>query len=332
MRRSFIALVISLAPFATRASIGWCESMSPFVDEAAIPIYTISANVIGAGGTSKVYAASVKWTDGSRKKMAFKSVHPSLANSLESKEKLLQPIFKSSASNYFNKIHSSNYKCFAKTDSGNLMLNHVVMVDLASGAADKLIPHLKLSADEAMKDPKNFERKLAILEKFSEQNKMILSTLKENGLVHSDIRPENIFFTTNNDIKDLSKITAKDLNFQLGDYDTLVKQNSHLVGKTSVYLSPETFRTNISKHEQDIYAASSSLFDMMTGNPPVDYAKQFDKKIPHEVRSLDDHQKVGKYVGEYFDQFSDLKNTNPDLYRRFVETNEAFPYHSESAS
>lgn len=311
---NFLFLTISHT-YAGQPSIGWCTSMSPFVDDDAIPIYHISDKAIGHG-SRPVYAASVKGPDGNIKKLAFKSVHPDLANALEAKEKLLQPIFKSSSSSYFNKIHGSNFKCFAKTSTGSMQLDHVVMTDLASGSAEKLISHIKLDPKEALTDPKNFDRKLAIYEKYAEQNLIILDILKKNGLVHSDIKPDNIFFTTSDSNIDLAKISAQDLEFQIGDYDTLVKKDSHLIGKTSPYLSPETFLLNIAKHEQDIYASSASLFDMMTGKPPVDFARETDKSIPNKVQSIEDHEKVRKSVDNYFEKFSSLNKSNPDFYKR----------------
>jgi serine/threonine protein kinase len=190
----------------------------------------------------------------------------------------------------------------------------VVVLNLAQGSTNSLIPNLKLDPQEALKNPKEFERKLGIIEKFAQNGGQTLDALKKHDLIHSDIKPENILYSTQSG-KGISEITANDIEFELADYDFMVKKGSHINGMTKDFASPEVNMSSIATHEQDIYSYSSSIYNMMAGESPLQSARHNSKFYEsHMTEKV--HGQVTSKVNEYFDQYAELKVKNPELYQR----------------
>jgi serine/threonine protein kinase len=296
--------------------IGWCTSMNPHVDADSLKIYEFNPEPIGKGATSSIYQGSVRLPDGTIQKVAFKSTLAALQGKLEANEKLLKPILKSADARHFNKIFGSNLKCTVNTGvkGESIQIERVVVLNLAQGSTNSLIPNLKLDPQEALKNPKEFERKLGIIEKFAQNGGQTLDALKKHDLIHSDIKPENILYS-NQGGKGISEITANDIEFELADYDFMVKKGSHVNGITKEFASPEVNISSIATHEQDIYSYSSSVYNMMAGESPIQSARNNSKFYEsHMTEKV--HGQVTSKVNEYFDQYSELKAKNPELYQR----------------
>jgi serine/threonine protein kinase len=95
-----------------------------------------------------------------------------------------------------------------------------------------------------------------------------LSAAHAKGVVHRDVKPENVFLTG-----DLSAPTAKVIDFGISKIDdapgTALTQTGMIMGTPS-YMAPEQARGERVDHRADIYAVGAILYCALTGNRPFD--------------------------------------------------------------
>ena len=85
------------------------------------------------------------------------------------------------------------------------------------------------------------------------------SYIHKHGLIHRDIKPQNIFYLTNGTIK-------------LGDFGIATTQeesDERIIG-SAYYLAPEVCAGKSFSIQSDIYALGISLFQLVTGQLPFD--------------------------------------------------------------
>lgn len=124
-----------------------------------------------------------------------------------------------------------------------------------------------LRAELSQKEKLNRERAIAI----SQQICSALSYAHSQGIIHRDVKPENIFLTN-----DSSEEKVKVCDFGLAKFLPQSKQGSELetltatgllIGSSS-YMSPEQCNGKNSDERSDIYSLTCILFEMLTGHPP----------------------------------------------------------------
>jgi len=88
-----------------------------------------------------------------------------------------------------------------------------------------------------------------------------LKAANEVGLVHGDIKPENVLIDNSG--------TAKIVDFGLAQFVNAQKNRGEIWG-TPYYISPERARGNLADHRSDIYSLGATMFHALSGEPPFD--------------------------------------------------------------
>lgn len=127
-----------------------------------------------------------------------------------------------------------------------------------------------------------------------------LDFLHQKGIVHRDVKPENIMITKEGQAVLMDLGVAKASN---GKRLT----NAGVVIGTPHYSAPEQIKGEGDKINAttDVYAAGITLYELLTGNPPFDASSQFDvmemqikKNIPSHVALSSDIYKILKKATE----------------------------------
>jgi serine/threonine protein kinase len=102
-----------------------------------------------------------------------------------------------------------------------------------------------------------------------------LETAYTQGVVHRDIKPQNILINS----KDMVKIT--DFGLARGR-DTVTLTQSNVFMGTAYYISPEQAESGRSADTRsDLYSVATVLFEMLTGRPPYEGDTAVDIVIKH---------------------------------------------------
>ena len=93
-----------------------------------------------------------------------------------------------------------------------------------------------------------------------------LSEAHKQGVVHRDVKPDNVFLTGG-----LERPVAKVLDFGLSrlDTDSALTRSGMIMG-TPMYMSPEQARGERVDHRTDIYGVGCILYRALTGSVPFD--------------------------------------------------------------
>jgi serine/threonine protein kinase len=130
----------------------------------------------------------------------------------------------------------------------------------------------------------------------AEQVCAALAAAHARGMIHRDIKPQNILLTPDN------RVRLTDFGIvRVADYAGLT--HSGIVLGTADYLAPEQARGDPLSPATDIYSLGIVLYEMITGEPPfkgtnpvsiamqhasetVPYLRDFDPTIPSEIEAV----------------------------------------------
>jgi eukaryotic-like serine/threonine-protein kinase len=93
---------------------------------------------------------------------------------------------------------------------------------------------------------------------------LALGEAHANGLIHRDVKPENVIINDNGTVKVADFGLARAVTSQ-----TVTSTSGVLLG-TVAYLSPEQVERGVADARSDVYAAGLMLFEMLTGTKAVD--------------------------------------------------------------
>ncbi|MGX7111387.1 Stk1 family PASTA domain-containing Ser/Thr kinase [Gemella cuniculi] len=116
-----------------------------------------------------------------------------------------------------------------------------------------------------------------------------LSHAHQNGIIHRDIKPQNILMKPD--------LTCKITDFGIARAygDTTLTQTNQMLG-TVYYLSPEQARGNVATAQSDIYSLGILIFEMITGQIPFKGESAVAIALKHLQEELPDIDKYREGV------------------------------------
>lgn len=252
--------------------------------------------LLGQGGMGSVFL--LKGTD--ERHCVVKILDPSIADDKESRVRFLRE------AQFAQKVKSAHlietYDIGEDPDTG---LCYILMEYVPGGSLQNLLASRgKLTIEEAL----SYTRQIALA----------LDEVCEHGIVHRDIKPDNIMFGASGEIKLADLGIARNSSVR----STTITKSGVLIG-TPAYMSPEQM---LDPHgvdiRSDIYSLGVVLFEMIAGTRPFAKATFMElmakavqgEKIPN-VRSV--NPKVPRRVAELI-----AKMCHPKLARRFATPGE----------
>lgn len=143
-----------------------------------------------------------------------------------------------------------------------------------------------------------------------------LSHAHQNGIIHRDIKPQNILMNEN--------LTCKITDFGIARAygDTTLTQTNQMLG-TVYYLSPEQARGNVATAQSDIYSLGILIFEMITGQIPFKGESAVAIALKHLKEELPDIDKYRDNVPQSVKNIvlqATMKNPN----ERYISSKELF--------
>ena len=220
------------------------ESGARFIGKAVGPYQIL--NELGAGGMGIVYLA---FDNELRRKVALKFLHSHLTDDPRRVQRFKQEARAASALNHPNIL--------TIFEIGEIDGRQFIATELVEGETlHRLIKHRCISVGEALE--------IAI------QAGSGLSAAHAAGIVHRDVKPENIMVRPDGYIKLVDFGVAKLVERRAPDEDgtTLVKTEEGTAVGTVRYMSPEQVRAHDVDGRTDIWSFGIVLFEMLTGSFP----------------------------------------------------------------
>jgi serine/threonine-protein kinase len=112
---------------------------------------------------------------------------------------------------------------------------------------------------------------------YAEQVARGLAAAHDRGLVHRDLKPDNLFLTHDGLVKILDFGLAREIGTPLDDKETGGLTAPGVILGTIGYMSPEQVRGKAVDHRSDLFALGAVLFEMLTGK------RAFQRESPVET-------------------------------------------------
>ncbi len=191
---------------------------------------------LGHGGMGGVYLARDKMLD---REVAIKVMLKSLGEDPKFVERLQM---EAQAAARLNHPNIAQIYSFGTEDG----MPYIAMELVSGGSLDKVMAAEKADID------------VVRVMRIGQQMADALSTAADAGLVHGDVKPENVLF----DMEGNAKLVDFGLAALQGD-------SSEIWG-TPYYISPEKVRRQKIDYRADIYSLGATLYHALTGVPPFD--------------------------------------------------------------
>ncbi|MEG0438114.1 MAG: Stk1 family PASTA domain-containing Ser/Thr kinase [Solibacillus sp.] len=141
-----------------------------------------------------------------------------------------------------------------------------------------------------------------------------MSQAHENGIIHRDIKPQNILMDEEGNVK----ITDFGIATSLGA--TSYTQTNSVIG-TVHYLSPEQARGGIASMKSDIYALGIVLYELLTGELPFSGESAVSIALKHLQSETPSVREFDASIPQSIENIV-LKATSKDMRHRYASTEE----------
>src|ERR1019366_5556164 len=215
--------------------------LDPLIGKTIAGCYVIE-DLLGEGGMSTVYRARHKLVD---RPCAVKVMNPVLATDAKVRER-----FRREARSTQSIAHPNVIEIFdqGKMEDG---IPYIVMELLAGTTLSALVEAGAMAPSRALPIMIQIARGIA--------------RAHDLGVVHRDLKPDNIFIVTRDDGRDLVKIL--DFGIARSRADTRLTNAGELFG-TPQYMAPERITSGEAGPSVDLYALGIIFFEMATGQLP----------------------------------------------------------------
>jgi serine/threonine-protein kinase len=209
--------------------------------------YDVTAK-LGEGGMGVVYLAEHPVIG---RKAALKAIHPEFARNPEVVSRF---VTEAKAVNQIGHEHIVDITDFGTTPAGDFYF----IMELLQGRS--LAEHIEREA------PFPPERALRIARQVAEA----LQASHEHGVIHRDLKPDNIILVEHGDDPDFVKVLDFGLAKMMGEgQSSLRNTRTGTVVGTPYYMAPEQCEGNVEiDHRADVYALGVLIFEMLTGKVP----------------------------------------------------------------
>lgn len=221
------------------------EDDDPFLGATLADSYQIT-RVLGEGGMGRVYEA--RHTRLANKRFAIKMLHPEYARQPEVVTRFQREAEAASGIAHPNVVDVYDV---LRTPDGR----PYIVGELLEGQ----------ELGEFLSRVKKVEVPLAV--RVVRQVCRALAAAHAKGVVHRDMKPENVFLTG-----DPANPTVKVLDFgisKIGDAGTALTKTGMIMG-TPGYMAPEQARGDKVDHRVDVYAVGAILYRALTGRKPFE--------------------------------------------------------------
>jgi serine/threonine-protein kinase len=201
---------------------------------------------IGHGGSSEVWLA---WDDGLRRDVALKILDRSVSSDATAIARFEREAMAASGLQSPNTIRVFD---FGASDDGVwfMAMEHLEGVDLAT-LVDEVGP---LPAARAVR--------------FARQACGALAEAHDAGIVHRDVKPDNLFVCRMGDEADFLKMLDFGIAKMEGAEEDATVTRAGWVHGTPAYMSPEVCNGERADARSDVYSLGSVLYFLVTGTPP----------------------------------------------------------------
>jgi serine/threonine protein kinase len=225
------------------------EDEDPLLGQVLADTYVVT-RVLGEGGMGRVYEA--KHTRISSKRFAVKFLYPDLARQPEVVTRFQREAEAASGISHPNVVgvHDVNV-----TPEGQ----PYIVAELLQG--EELGDYLERAGKLPLADAVRIVRQIC----------KALGAAHETGVVHRDVKPENVFLT--GDVSRLETATVKVIDFGISK---VAQAGGEALTKTGVvmgtpdYMAPEQARGDRVDKRADVYAVGAILYRALTGKKPFE--------------------------------------------------------------
>src|SRR5436305_802582 len=211
--------------------------------------------------------------------------------------------------------HSDQLERFRREARAVAQLNHPHIVTVIDAGEDESTPSIVFEyvEGETLKERIRRFGRLPIPEAiaYAIEIARALGAAHERGIVHRDIKPQNVLI----DAEGSAKVTDFGIARTLADEG--LTADGRVLGTTD-YVSPEQALGHVVTGQSDIYSLGIALFEMLTGDVPFRGESQVAVAMRHVREELPDVQRLRPEVSASLAAVVD-RATAKDLQRRYLD-------------